>query len=158
MFNVPANRPPVVTKFPPVILPTAVTTPLVTKLEAVILPLLFKLVNVPTLVILGCAAVVTVPARNASSALTACVAFATGPVILLPVILLKLPASPKNAGDVIVPVATILAGVVKSSLLVLSYVGTTLPSTDRLPPEPPVYLIGIPSKYNVVPLRYKSRH
>jgi hypothetical protein len=55
-----------------------------TKLPLVVLPVTTKLVNVPTEVMLGCAAVVTVPAVVADPALVANVALATVPVTLAP--------------------------------------------------------------------------
>ena len=47
------------------ILPVAFTTPLVVKLPPLTLPVTVRDVNVPTLVIFGCAFVYTVPATNA---------------------------------------------------------------------------------------------
>ena len=52
---------PVVEMLPPVILPVALTTPPVSKLPPVALPVTVKLVNEPTEVTLGCAAVANVP-------------------------------------------------------------------------------------------------
>ena len=52
-------------KLPPILLtpvPVTLSTPAVTKLPPVTLPVTLKLVNVPRLVIFGCAAVVNVPA------------------------------------------------------------------------------------------------
>ena len=54
------NSPDVV-KLPPVILPVAVINPTVPKLPTLALPDTDKLVSIPTLVILGCALVTTVP-------------------------------------------------------------------------------------------------
>ena len=59
-------------------------TKLPTKLLADTLPKTFNVVNVPTLVILGCAAVVTVPAVVAEVALIAFVALGTNPITLPP--------------------------------------------------------------------------
>jgi len=53
---------PAVVRLPPDTLPVAVINPAVPKLPTLALPLTSKLVNVPTLVMFGCAAVVTVPA------------------------------------------------------------------------------------------------
>ena len=58
--------------------------PLPLKLMPSTLPVVDKLVNTPTLVMLGCAFVVTVPAVVAAPALTAYVALATVPVTLAP--------------------------------------------------------------------------
>ena len=70
-------------------LPAALIDPPVSKLPPVTLPLTLNAVNVPTEVILPCAAVVTVPAVVAEVAL---VALGTVPVTLAPVI--ELSAAP----------------------------------------------------------------
>ena len=71
-------------------LPVALTTPPVLTLPPVALPDTDTEVKVPTLVMLGCAAVVTVPAVPA---VTAEVALATVPVMLAAVIVVsKLPS------------------------------------------------------------------
>ena len=53
---------PAVTMLPPVMVPVALAVPTVAKLPLVMVPVTLRLDSVPTLVMLGCAAVVTVPA------------------------------------------------------------------------------------------------
>ena len=78
-------------------------TPVNDILPTLKLPDTLNVDNVPTLVILGCAAVVTVPdvvALVAVPALVANVAFATVPVMLAPVIALKPEPSPTTVVNI----------------------------------------------------------
>ena len=80
----------------PVIWPVALTNPPVIKLPDVVLPVTAKLLSVPTLVILGCAFVVTV---------AAVVAVGTVPVTLPPGIDVSPAPEPKYVAAVMLPVA-----------------------------------------------------
>ena len=82
----------------PVTVPEALIRPTVVRLPTAAVPLTVKVVSVPTLVILPCAAVVTVPAT------TAVVAFGTVPVTLAPGILVRPAPDPLNCDPVICPV------------------------------------------------------
>jgi hypothetical protein len=122
------------------------TKPAVIKLPPVMLPDTLSALNVPTDVILGCAAVVTVPAvvaLVADPAEVAKVALATVPVTLAPVILLSpepLPLMfapvilPLELNDVNVPTLVILgcAAVVTVPAVVALVAEDTVPVT--LPP------------------------
>ena len=78
----------------PVTWPAAEINPPVSKLPDVVLPVTVSAVSVPTLVILGCAAVVTV---------AAVVADATVPVTLAPGILVRPAPDPKYVAAVMLP-------------------------------------------------------
>ena len=100
MFTLPATS----------TLPAAEIKPLVNKLPLVVLPVTVTEVNVPTEVMFGCAAVVTVPAVVAEvavvavPALVAKVALATVPVTLAPVILDSPDPMPLMLAPVMLPV------------------------------------------------------
>ena len=116
------------TKFPPVILPVAVIKPAVPKLPTLAFPDTETEVNVPTDVILGCAAVVTVPAvvaDPAEPALVAYVALATVPVTLPPGILVNPAALPVNT-----PVLAVILAAVR------------LPFTPKLVNVPTDVILG----------------
>ena len=80
------------------------------------MPFTFKLVNVPTLVMFGCAFVVTVPATDAVAtvpvtlapetlyAIRAVLALPTVPLIFAAVMFDKLPPSPANLPAITLPV------------------------------------------------------
>ena len=70
----------------------AYTLPVEVKLPTLALAVTITELNVPTEVIFGCAAVVTVPAVVAVPVLVAYVAFATVPETLAPATLLAVPA------------------------------------------------------------------
>jgi hypothetical protein len=72
------------------------------------LPLELNDVNVPTLVMLGCAFVVTVPAVVADPADVAYVALATVPVTLAPAKLVNVDPLPMKYPPEILPVVTIV--------------------------------------------------
>jgi hypothetical protein len=105
-----ADTKPAVKTLPPVTLaaevipPVADINPAVNKLPPETLPVTFTLVNVPTEVMFGCAAVVTVPAVVA---VTALVAFGTVPVTLAPGIDVNPAPDPLNCEPVIWPAADI---------------------------------------------------
>lgn len=103
-----------------------------TKLSLVVLPVTARLVNVPTDVILGCAAVVTVPAVVAE---VADVADATVPVTLPPGIDVKPAPDPLNCDPVTCPAAEISPPVSKLPEVVLAV-------TVRLPSVPTLVMLG----------------
>ena len=120
------------------------------KLLAVALPVTAKLVNVPTDVILPCAAVVTVPAT------TAVVAFGTVPVTLAPGILVRPAPDPLNCDPVTVPVTdtnppvwlAALTIVVAITLLAAMLPDVlSIPVVFRLPP------MMLPETDTVVPVK-----
>ena len=97
-----------------VIAPVAVINPLVIKLPPATLPNTLKALSVPTLVILGCAFAVTVPAVVALVAVpadVAKVALATVPVTLAPVIALSPDPLPLMLAPLMLPVALTLPAV-----------------------------------------------
>ena len=122
---------PSATRFPPLTLPIAVIKPAVLIFPATALPLTDTEVSVPTLVILGCAAVVTVPAVPAVVAVPAFVAFvalATNPVTFAPVSDVNPAPLPKNTLPWMLPVAVIRPVVIKFPPVILP-VAVTVPLT-----------------------------
>ena len=119
--------------------PAVVTLPLAT------LPLTVSAVNVPTDVMLACAAVVTVPAVVADAAEVANVALATVPVTLAPAMALSPEPLPANTAPVMLPVAEIRPAVRRFPV-------SMLPTTDnevRVPTEVaviPVSRLPLPIK------------
>ena len=96
------------------------TPPVPATLPDVMFPLTANTFNVPTLVIFGCAAVVTTPANGVLPADTAYVAFATKPT-LPPAIFDKPPPSPVNR-----PVFAVIVCAVITPLT---------PNTDSVPSD-----------------------
>jgi len=176
LFKVPVDNVPL--KVPPVIVPGTVKLPIVAvvalRLPASTVPLTVKLPKVPRLVILGCAAVVSVPpsvvpviapftlndVRPVRFAIVAVVVL-IDPAVILPVtvkavrlprlvILFKVPSLnvPLKVPPVIVP-GTVKLPIV--AVVALRLPASTVPLTVKLPKVPRLVILGCAAVVNVPP-------